>query len=79
MFSEQFDTNVRFSGIAVGNAISGLLGAQIPAVAALIMTGGGGGTQSMSIFLFCASALAFVNVWAMKVGKRVDLATLKSE
>jgi len=79
ILSEQLDTNVWFSGIAVGNAISGLLGAQIPAVAALIMTGGGGGTQSMSIFLFCASALAFVNVWAMKVGKRVDLATLKSE
>ncbi len=77
MFSEQFDTNVRFSGIAVGNAISGLIGAQIPAVAALIMTGGQG-TISMSIFLFCASAVAFINVGLMRVRRHVDLSELKS-
>jgi MFS transporter, MHS family, shikimate and dehydroshikimate transport protein len=78
MFSEQFDTNVRFSGIAIGNAISGLIGAQIPAVAALIMTGGSG-TRSMSIFLFCASAVAFINVALMRVEKRVDLSNLEPE
>ncbi len=78
MFSEQFDTNVRFSGIAVGNAISGLIGAQIPAVAALIMTGGQGSIP-MSIFLFCASALAFINVAMMRVDRKVDLTSLETE
>lgn len=78
MFSEQFDTNVRFSGIAVGNAISGLIGAQIPAVAALIMTGGQG-SAAMSIFLFGASAVAFINVALMRVDRRVDLSSLKPE
>jgi len=77
MFSESFDANVRYSGLAVGTAISGLIGAQIPAAAALIMASGSG-TVSMSIFLFGASAIAFVNVWLMKVGRNVNLAESKS-
>jgi len=40
---------------------------------------GGSGTLSMSIFLFAASAIAFVNVALMRVGRNVDITRSKSD
>jgi len=61
MVSEQFDTNVRYTGIGVSSSLASMLGSQTPSIAAWLV-GSSGSTLSLSIFLCAASAVAFIAV-----------------
>ena len=50
LFSELFDTNIRYSGISVGYSISSIIGAQTPAIAALLVAATGGTSDPVGIY-----------------------------
>jgi MFS family permease len=59
LFSELFDTNIRYSGISVGYSISSIIGAQTPAIAALLVAATGG-TVILSGYIAAAALVSFV-------------------
>jgi MFS family permease len=59
LFSEQFGTNVRFTGVAVGYALSAVIGAPTPAIAALLLTATGD-TLALTGLLTAAALISLI-------------------
>jgi MHS family shikimate/dehydroshikimate transporter-like MFS transporter len=72
LFSELFDTNVRYSGISVGYSISSIIGAQTPAIAALLVAATGG-TVILSGYIAVAALISFVTALFLWETYKVDL------
>jgi len=71
--AELFDTSVRYTGVSVSAGIAVLIGSQTPAIAALLVGAGGGGTTWLSCYLFTASTIAILAVLTMPETRHVDL------
>jgi MHS family shikimate/dehydroshikimate transporter-like MFS transporter len=72
LFSELFDTNIRYSGISVGYSISSIIGAQTPAIAALLVAATGG-TVILSGYIAAAALISFVTALFLWETYKVDL------
>jgi MHS family shikimate/dehydroshikimate transporter-like MFS transporter len=72
LFSELFDTNIRYSGISVGYSISSIMGAQTPAIAALLVAATGG-TVILSGYIAAAALISFVTALFLWETYKVDL------
>ncbi|MFZ0117185.1 MAG: MFS transporter [Xanthobacteraceae bacterium] len=72
LFSELFDTNVRYSGISVGYSISSIIGAQTPAIAALLVAATGG-TVILSGYIAAAAVISFITALFLWETYKVDL------
>ena len=72
LFSELFDTNIRYSGISVGYSISSIIGAQTPAIAALLVAATGG-TVILSGYIAAAAVISFVTALFLWETYKVDL------
>ena len=72
LFSELFDTNIRYSGISIGYSISSIIGAQTPAIAALLVATTGG-TLALSGYIFVAALISFVTALFLWETSKVDL------
>jgi MFS transporter, MHS family, shikimate and dehydroshikimate transport protein len=72
LFSELFDTNIRYSGISVGYSISSIIGAQTPAIAALLVAATGG-TAILSGYIAAAALISFVTALFLWETYKVDL------
>jgi MFS transporter, MHS family, shikimate and dehydroshikimate transport protein len=72
LFSELFDTNIRYSGISVGYSISSIIGAQTPAIAALLVAATGG-TVILSGYIAAAALVSFVTALFLWETYKVDL------
>jgi len=72
LFSELFDTNIRFSGISIGYAISAVIGAQTPAVLALLAAWQTG-SLGLSLLIFGAALVSFVTALFLWETNKVDL------
>ena len=72
LFSELFDTKIRFSGISVGYAISAVIGAQTPAIAALLVAATGG-TVILSGYIAAAAVISFITALFLWETYKVDL------
>jgi MHS family shikimate/dehydroshikimate transporter-like MFS transporter len=72
LFSELFDTNIRYSGISIGYSISSIIGAQTPAIAALLVARTGG-TLALSGYIFVAALISFVTALFLWETSKVDL------
>ena len=72
LFSELFDINIRYSGISVGYSISSIIGAQTPAIAALLVAATGG-TVILSGYIAAAALVSFVTALFLWETYKVDL------
>jgi MFS transporter, MHS family, shikimate and dehydroshikimate transport protein len=72
LFSELFDTNIRYSGISVGYSISSIIGAQTPAIAALLVAATGG-TVILSGYIAAAAVISFITALFLWETYKVDL------
>ena len=72
LFSELFETNIRYSGISVGYSISSIIGAQTPWIAAYLV-GTTGGSLGLSGLLFAAALISFVTALFLWETYKVDL------
>jgi MFS family permease len=72
LFSELFDTNIRFSGISIGYAISAVIGAQTPAILALLAAWQTG-SLGLSLLIFGAALVSFVTALFLWETNKVDL------
>jgi MHS family shikimate/dehydroshikimate transporter-like MFS transporter len=72
LFSELFDTNIRYSGISVGYSISSIMGAQTPAIAALLVAATGG-TVILSGYIAAAAVISFITALFLWETYKVDL------
>src|SRR5262249_43029365 len=72
LFSELFETNIRYSGISVGYSISTIIGAQTPWIAAYLV-GTTGGSLGLSGLLFAAALISFVTAVFLWETYKVDL------
>jgi len=72
LFSELFNTNIRYSGISIGYSISSILGAQTPAIAVLLVASTGS-TLALSGFMFVAALISFVTALFLWETNKVDL------
>jgi MFS family permease len=72
LFSELFDTKIRFSGISIGYAISAVIGAQTPAVLALLAAWHTG-SLGLSLLIFGAALVSFVTALFLWETNKVDL------
>jgi MFS family permease len=72
LFSELFDTNIRYSGISVGYSISSIIGAQTPAIA-IWLVATTGGTLVLSGYIAVAGLISFVTALFLWETYKVDL------
>jgi MFS family permease len=72
LFSELFDTNVRYSGISIGYSISSIVAAQTPAIAAWLVALTGG-TLILSGYMFLAALISFVTALFLWETYKLDL------
>jgi MFS family permease len=72
LFSELFDTNIRYSGISVGYSISSIIGAQTPWIAVWLVAAYGG-SLALSGLLFTAALISFVTALFLWETYKVDL------
>jgi MFS family permease len=72
LFSELFDTDIRYSGISVGYSISSIMGAQTPAIAALLVAATGG-TVILSGYIAAAAVISFITALFLWETYKVDL------
>jgi MFS family permease len=72
LFSELFDTRIRFSGISIGYAISAVIGAQTPAILALLVAWNTG-SLGLSAFIFASALVSFVTALFLWETNKVDL------
>jgi len=72
LFSELFETNIRYSGISVGYSISSIIGAQTPWIAAYLV-GTTGGSLGLSALLFAAALISFITALFLWETYKVDL------
>ncbi len=72
LFSELFDTNIRYSGISVGYSISSIIGAQTPAIAVWLVATTGG-TLALSAYIAVAALISFVTALFLWESYKVDL------
>jgi MFS transporter, MHS family, shikimate and dehydroshikimate transport protein len=72
LFSELFDTNIRYSGISVGYSISSIIGAQTPAIAALLVAATGS-TFVLSGYIAAAALISFITALFLWETYKVDL------
>ena len=72
LFSELFDTNIRYSGISVGYSISSIIGAQTPAIAVWLVATTGG-TLALSGYIAVAALISFVTALFLWETYKVDL------
>ncbi len=72
LFSELFDTNIRYSGISVGYSISSIIGAQTPAIAVWLVAATGG-TLVLSGYIAAAALISFVTALFLWETYKVDL------
>jgi MHS family shikimate/dehydroshikimate transporter-like MFS transporter len=72
LFSELFDTNIRYSGISVGYSISSIIGAQTPPLAAWLVFATGG-SLALSGLIFVAALISFVTALFLWETYKVDL------
>jgi MFS transporter, MHS family, shikimate and dehydroshikimate transport protein len=72
LFSELFDTNIRYSGISVGYSISSIIGAQTPAIA-IWLVAKTGGTLVLSGYIAVAGLISFVTALFLWETYKVDL------
>jgi MFS family permease len=72
MFSELFNTNVRYSGISIGYSISAIVAAQTPAIAAWLVATTGG-TLVLSGYMFVGTMISFITALFLWETSKVDL------
>ncbi|MGZ3410945.1 MAG: MFS transporter [Xanthobacteraceae bacterium] len=72
LFSELFDTRIRYSGISIGYSISSILGAQTPAILALIVASTTS-VMALSGFIFASALISFVTALFLWETSKVDL------
>jgi MFS family permease len=72
LFSELFDTSIRYSGISVGYSISSIIGAQTPAIAALLVASTGG-TLVLSGYIAAAAVISFITALFLWETYKVNL------
>jgi MFS transporter, MHS family, shikimate and dehydroshikimate transport protein len=72
LFSELFDTNIRYSGISIGYSVSSIIGAQTPAIAALLVAATGG-TFVLSGYIAAAALISFITALFLRETYKVDL------
>jgi MFS family permease len=72
LFSELFDTKIRFSGISIGYSISSIIGAQTPATLALIAASGSG-ALGLSGLLFGSALVSFLTALFLWETYKVNL------
>ena len=76
MFSEQFETKVRLSGMAVGTQFGFALGGFAPTIAAAIAGPNLGNWAPVAIFGCAASAVAAISAFSMRETYRLPLSEL---
>jgi MFS family permease len=74
MFSEIFSTNVRMTGISVGNQIgAGLFGGTAPMVALALLNAFNNSWVPIAIYLLAAGVISLVSLFLMRDGRNIDL------
>ena len=63
---------IRYSGISIGYSISSIIGAQTPAIAALLVATTGG-TLALSGYIFVAALISFITALFLWETSKVDL------